>query len=1584
MPKLYDYAAKEYVPVPKENVKDLVLGGSHGFPEDAEVNILLPNGKPWKLQGREAYKALSLGAEYEDKEDAQKRTLKAEYGHGFGNALLAFGTGGLRGLSLGVSDAVIGSFVDPRILDLHREEFGGAAITGEILGGLAPWTKLAQGAGLVAKAVKYSPAAFAGRFATSAGGATSELMLKRAASQSLLRKTAQVGVAGTIAGGLEGLAFGAGAELSDYVLEDKPKSANQIIANIGISGLFGGSIGGALGAGIVGGIGGAKWTAQSVKRMFEKTMDTKLVDGFTDTIAKAVSKIRNEPLEDVQALLGLGRKHLDKKMDILGEGMNAQDAIDVVKAERYALKLRKTADKIKKLEDEVRISARADEAYGEIQVAEGTLALEKETIANKLSEEEADLILLDMDYYKSLDELNVDKDKLHELDYEAKIDFIRDNYDEVRKHNDSRRRMLEEVEVLNSRASDSRISLQDTKGSSDESIASLKSDLLDHKLESKIDVANEKNRHRVFISQFTENEIELGLNQLRDQGYVTKEMRNLDNLTLMEKRELALDNAHLLFRKAETDAERTVLFGEIQERMNKAVLEKANLADALPDSIAAKKAAASEVRTEMDELLANPNGEFDNLTIDATRRLDELVRHSEAVTRSFQRRGVDGAADAKAGLFDQLLPKVAPKTETATLDLITDLRGLLESTQRNIGLMRESPDHFFAGGDASTAFKLVAQLEDKINRALIKEGANTQIVQSQLKAGEGLNDLFANLSRGNLRVLADQLMVAGGKNIKLNVDINRGMFKEIDDLKRRIQEKTFDVNIATHPGLDRGKKGLNSLVQSYDTMLKNADYFGDEATTMFGEMNAVMSEFLGVRGMMKSSFLQNTVPRGRSDITLTETKAGAIGRVLRNINNPAHSSADPLKHLKRYMSATKNLSDMFEKHFSVAAREPGLARLGERLSGADDAYLVAQEGLKKNHKELTRILASAEAKKNSVDAYEQFFGRRIGLNELPDEAQLRLSGYNRAVEKLEEADLFLQESKSRLRRVGLESAAEAKDFALKTRELSDSLKTTLSMDKHESLQKLMGFEKKRITQKGLLEDLKEKAERIKAGGKGLKSGELIRHQSKIIDLEQSLAKTERDIGDQISVAEADLRESLGKERTNLESIKKEISSTNSAMRLGAISSSNRKSGIKAQHDEKIANLNRDKRAVDSRLKALSGSRRRAQSVFKAGKKKAFSDFGPRERELKRRRKEIDQEIRQEKDEIAKRVAGEQLGNQKVETDLLVREIAAREAMTRMGSGMDNLGSAVLAGVVGSVPFGPMGGVATAMVTSMAKPVNFGRGTVVLWGLADATEQAIVKGLDGIIDGLFTKARPRTKLEKPDFLPQFLGPIAGMVDDDVDTPTERAAAFKVAEKRLNAVASDPELRVKMVEEATKGLDEHPELAENIAVQANNLVDYLKQNSPKSSKSIGPTGMAREYAPSDAEIRAAIPLYELAESPVQTTIDGLRDRTITHKQCEMLQVAYPFIYEQLCVGLTERLADRGEELPYSGALVVAKFLGSEMHPTLSGAFISVVQGMHAQPQEQMQAGGNINALRKQPGREILPSQGPLQSGPGDIVT
>ena len=160
--------------------------------------------------------------------------------------------------------------------------------------------------------------------------------------------------------------------------------------------------------------------------------------------------------------------------------------------------------------------------------------------------------------------------------------------------------------------------------------------------------------------------------------------------------------------------------------------------------------------------------------------------------------------------------------------------------------------------------------------------------------------------------------------------------------------------------------------------------------------------------------------------------------------------------------------------------------------------------------------------------------------------------------------------------------------------------------------------------------------------------------------------------------------------------------------------------------------------------------------------------------------------------------------------------------------------------------------------------------------------------------------------------------------------------------------------------------------------------MKQNSPQSSKSIGVTGLSREYGPPDSEIRAAIPLFEMAESPIQTCVDGILDGTITHKQCEMMQVCFPYIYEQMCVGLTERLADKGEDIPYSKALVLTKFLGPEMHPTLSGGFISVVQGMHAQPQEQMQTGGNINALRKQPGRAILPSQGPLQSGPGDILT
>jgi hypothetical protein len=117
-----------------------------------------------------------------------------------------------------------------------------------------------------------------------------------------------------------------------------------------------------------------------------------------------------------------------------------------------------------------------------------------------------------------------------------------------------------------------------------------------------------------------------------------------------------------------------------------------------------------------------------------------------------------------------------------------------------------------------------------------------------------------------------------------------------------------------------------------------------------------------------------------------------------------------------------------------------------------------------------------------------------------------------------------------------------------------------------------------------------------------------------------------------------------------------------------------------------------------------------------------------------------------------------------------------------------------------------------------------------------------------------------------------------------------------------------------------------------------------------------------------------------------VQGCINNTITQEQCDFSRIAFPQNHSTFATALAEGLADMDPSVTISPAKysVLKKVLGQSVDVTLSGAFVSVTQGAHAQPQETPASGGNFNALRGQPGRAILPSQGPLQSGPGDILT
>ena len=77
--QLYNFETGSYESVPDEKVQEYILAGGHTFGEDQQVSIVLPNGQGYKVAGKKAAQALSLGAKFESESDAIRREYRQEY-----------------------------------------------------------------------------------------------------------------------------------------------------------------------------------------------------------------------------------------------------------------------------------------------------------------------------------------------------------------------------------------------------------------------------------------------------------------------------------------------------------------------------------------------------------------------------------------------------------------------------------------------------------------------------------------------------------------------------------------------------------------------------------------------------------------------------------------------------------------------------------------------------------------------------------------------------------------------------------------------------------------------------------------------------------------------------------------------------------------------------------------------------------------------------------------------------------------------------------------------------------------------------------------------------------------------------------------------------------------------------------------------------------------------------------------------------------------------------------------------------------------------------------------------------------------
>tara|TARA_R100000808_G_scaffold5803_2_gene17525 strand:+ start:30845 stop:35527 length:4683 start_codon:yes stop_codon:yes gene_type:complete len=1558
MARLFDFAANQYVDVPDEEVSGLVTRGSHGFAQGQEVDIILPNGQAYKLGGPDAAHAFRLGAQYQSPEQAEKEALRQEYGSGFGNALLAFGAGLGRGVSLGMSDAVLSQAVDPKILQTYREEFGGLSTAGELTGAIAP-AFFTGGVGALGTAARLTPSGALAAASTAAGRAASERALRKMAVDGLSRKAGQAATAFAVAGGLEGAVYQAGTELTDKVLLDKPKSANEIMANIGFSGLLGGGLGGFLGGGAVVGIAGTKRTMEASKRLFENVLDMPLVDGFTDVAVRAVSTLTGEAPEKVRPFLTLGKKGVPAKREAI-EAIDANKRIlDEVRLERLALRAQSVRNKIagraRSFELEVDVETARLDLAGDIEAN----LQRKQSILDDLTDEEIDVAITDLELHGVLDKMVEEKGVIKEMSIDRKRQLLSDQMDLLETHTLQKVDEAKELSDLNGKASAFRESLYGIRTRGADGVEQLRAQLADSKSRAKANIAEIKQERAELINNYTEKEIDLGLRQLREQGYLTEEMFDIERMTAKQKHEIAVEKADLMFRKAETEAERAVLFEEIQERVIEDSILKLDLDEQIATTQAAIKQVGEKAKTEADRLIQDADGAMTDITQRGVGALNSVLDLAEDVATKIQRRGVEGATEAKAGFYARMENQIeAPLGGDADM---------LESV--SLRLVGEGEEYFIE------LDKLMKN--DSPDAAFISE----QMAQDMNAFIKGMDESYsaAMININNIRRLA-KMDKLEPKTIAFET------FKVLDTLKRRLQEvQKYGDNIHVKDVRFKSQVVDEQLIKPLEQVLMNPEYFGEKAVQAYAKVNNASSNYYRLRKLFRQKLTTETVkpgvrtPRGMDpdmaeDLGLDAlpaqnlvrgVKSGTLGNVFRQIDSNVSSTTEVRKAAEEFLNAADELNIVYRDMLPDDTTKYGEIHkeLGEAIASARKSFTDARKA------------------KNTLKAYHMVTGRKVPFSDQSDPIREGLAGYQKNVETLEGLQEVLGNLKNWRRAMGDSTFEQSKRFAAETKTYAAQVRQVMAESQTKSILKLSDLMSQKATVQKQVSDLRREVAENKLDLKKAKTAREKMINGKLAEAQKKLAGIDDQANKLDYTLRKAVRDQLKEERGNLAKAQDDIRSGRTKQRIAEQFRKEQAARVKNEAQQDILALETDLQKIEQRRASIKSQVAWNKKNLKANKSKANAEQKKLDADLEERAQALRNEIKERKHAMkaASYLDDEALDRAKL--DLLMREQMAKTALDNMGTGLDGVGASILAGAAGAIPFGATGAIMGATVAAMSKPATFGRATLALWDLADATEKGLQKGADAVVESIFKKSRP-TAASKVNLLPTFLGALSGLAD--MADPVEQDKEFARASQRLTQFATNQQLRTKMLEESTKDLADYPELRAEVQRQQAVIGDALYSYLPKKPGNNAPSIRPRPYDPPDSKKRAFYSLVEVADNYTETMVNGCINNTITQDQCDFSRVAFPENHATFATALSSALAElEPGVMPPEKMSVFKKVLGPMIDPTFGGAFVAVTQGAHAQPQEPAASGGNFNALRGQPGRAILPSQGPLQEGAGSPV-
>lgn len=234
--------------------------------EDGRVFVVDGDGRVQSLDRANLGSAGNAGMRPATLEDLDREADQRQYGEGVGAASRAAAEGVARGLTVGLSDPMMGALgVDTKGLQLRKELNPVSATVGEVAGAIAP-AFATGGESLLARGLAASPAGLAAR----AG-----MAVERGAASAIGRSALGRAGAAALGGAAEGAIQGVGTAISEAELrEDVDLTGELLLSHVGMSSLLGGAGAGALrlGGEAVGKLG--ETGADAFRRAFGEGKDT--------------------------------------------------------------------------------------------------------------------------------------------------------------------------------------------------------------------------------------------------------------------------------------------------------------------------------------------------------------------------------------------------------------------------------------------------------------------------------------------------------------------------------------------------------------------------------------------------------------------------------------------------------------------------------------------------------------------------------------------------------------------------------------------------------------------------------------------------------------------------------------------------------------------------------------------------------------------------------------------------------------------------------------------------------------------------------------------------------------------------------------------------------------------------------------------------------------------------------------------------------------------------------------------------------------------------------------------------------------